>query len=140
MGIAIARNGQLIEWRLKIYHKKWSEEKLRKMMDYIEHVLSAHKINQVGLKESSAYVPSDNYRRVLAGIKGILKKNKVEYKSYSINDLKGSLANKRELMNNILLEHIELLPIARKMQKSGHEYYIKLFEAVCCAQQERIIT
>lgn len=134
MGIALQRNDELYEWKIKTYKGVWSDEKLLKAMNYIEGLIVSHVVNHIACKLPHSSRCSQALKSLIEKIKAIAKEYKLKLHIYSISDLKdfflSGIRNKKSLAGHITIKHPELNRIFLREKENKNQYYLKIFEAV----------
>lgn len=134
VGVAMLRNGDLYDWKVKTYKGSWSEDKLSKAIEYIEGLIITHVIHHIACKIPHTSRSSFGLNALIEKIKKIAKEYKIELHIYSVNDLKSffkkDISNKSQLANHLAVKHPELSLELDKEQRSNHSYYSKMFEAI----------
>ncbi len=134
VGVAILRNGDLYDWKMKSYKGAWSDEKLQKALSYIEKLVITHAIHRIACKVPHNSRSSNGVNQMIEKIKEIALEYKIKFDVYSIEDLKNMF--KMHFENRyILAEHVarrfpELTDIFLRERKNKHKYHIRLFEAI----------
>lgn len=134
IGIAVLRSGELHDWRVKSYKGSWSDEKLNKVVTYIEKLVIDHVICQIACKVPHHSRTSQGVNAIIEKIKTIALEYKIRFETYSIDDLKNLF--KMHFPNSyILSEHVtrkfpELTDIFLRERKNKHKYHIRVFEAL----------
>ncbi len=134
MGIALQRNGTLYEWRVKTYKGVWSDVKLQKAIDQIEHLIIAHVVKHIACKIPHSSRCSKGLKMLIEKIKSIAMEFKLQLHIYSITDLKdlfkSEIRNKKSLVSHVVNEYPELSHIFSRENGIKNSYYLKIFEAV----------
>jgi RNase H-fold protein (predicted Holliday junction resolvase) len=134
MGIALQRNETLYEWQVKTYKGVWSEEKLLKVIDQIEHIIITHVVKHIACKIPHSARCSSGLKLLIEKIKAIAKEFKLQLHIYSITDLKdlfnSEIRNKKSLAFHIANKYPELTHIFLREKENKNQYHLKIFEAV----------
>lgn len=131
IGIAFFRDGILYDWKVRSYKGIWSEDKLQKMMQYLEWLVITRVIYHIACKVPHESRSSVGIKDIVEGLKSIAEEYKISFSTYTIADLKkGGLRNKKELSRYAADRHPELLHQLRKESVNRNPYYTRMFEAI----------
>lgn len=134
IGIALQRNGILYDWRIKSYKGVWSEEKLLKVVTYIETLIVTHVVEHIACKIPHMGRCSEGLKLLIEKIKSIAKKCNSKIHLYSIAELKAlfttSIQNKGALVSYLAETLPELRHLLKKEMRNKNTYYVKVFEAI----------
>jgi Holliday junction resolvasome RuvABC endonuclease subunit len=138
LGIAIIRDGELLDARIKTFPGKWSDSKRKTIVGAILRFLEDFSVTDVTLKTIHEARGSAALNQLIYDIKDIAEKRKLKFVIHTINDLKKYLLKenngRKEIISTYIVEKFpELYSDAEKERKNRHNYYIKMFEAVTCA-------
>ena len=128
IGIAVIRNGHLLDWRTKSYPEKWSKGKVEKILSAIEMMIIHQAISCISCKVPDK--PVDEVNQLLQELKKKAAEFRNDFNLCTLSDLKNKTENKNELMKDIVSKHPELLSMLKKEERNKHTYYSKMFEAV----------
>lgn len=134
LGIALMRNGDLYEWKVKTYKGSWNEEKLQKILNHLDYLLITHVVTQVACKVPHMEKCSQALKMLIERIKGMAAEYRLPFHQYSIEELKynldGDIRNKSFLADYITSLYPELTPILVSEKENKNPYHTKVFEAV----------
>lgn len=134
IGIAFLRNGILYDWKIKSYKGIWSEEKLLKVMSYIESVIEAHVVEHIACKVPHIGRSSFGLKLLIEKITSIAEKYNAKLHLYTIKELKdlftAGLENKSALVRYLADNLPELRHLLTKELRNKNVYYVKVFEAI----------
>ncbi len=138
MGIAVIRDGELVESRVKTFKGTWSKSKLAYILGVIEKVWEYYGITEVVIKKVDP-IKSSKQLEVLTNrtIRQMTQKG-MKMNMYSIYDLNAATGSKKRHLHSSIAEYVlEIYPGLRgeylKERNNRREYYSKMFEAVLCA-------
>jgi len=136
MGIAILKNSELIEWKIKTFKGRWSQVKQHCIITAIKKVIKQYGITEIAFKTPDPKRSSPELNRLIAAVKKLAVKNEIKVYSCSLSDLKCtySKVTKAELWEHIALQYPELFFEYQREQMNSNSYYEKIFEAVACAK------
>ncbi|MBS1631486.1 MAG: hypothetical protein JST10_02825 [Bacteroidetes bacterium] len=137
IGIALLKDGDLVDWKLKSFQPKWSEQKLHLLVQYISRYLSH--ADAVAIKIPDELPTSHNYIQLVATLNVLLERNGIKAVYYMLSDLKkhhcaNVVVTKETLSACIATKYPELVPKHSKEQTNKWGYYSKIFEAVAAAR------
>ena len=137
IGIAVYKEGEFVEWKIKAFNEKWSLEKLEKIKEYIIGIIKAHQISCIALKTPHSGRTSPDLEKVVQTIEKIAYKQGIEHCGYALEDIKqlcqGKVrTNKYHLAEFISKKHPELNYEFERHQEKPSAYYLRIFEAVSC--------
>lgn len=134
IGIAMLRNGDLLECKVKSFKGAWSDEKLEKVVLHIRSMIQQHAVKHIACKTNHESRTSFRVKAIMERVQALALEFEIEFNKYSIDDLKGLF--KMHFHNtHILAEHIakrfpELADIFMRERKSKNKYHYKVFEAL----------
>lgn len=137
LGIAIIKGNELRLWQTKRWKKKWSPEKLRALLEYLDALIRQYGITAIGVKVP----PRGHYSHGLLALVSELAKAVATYrlpmKTYRIQELKKMCAQRslnRDGMMRCIIRRFDFLQSHYlKEQSSKHSYHVKMFEAILAA-------
>lgn len=136
LGIAISKNRQLIDWRVKTFHGKWSEKKQKKIVVFLSRELHRHHVQVLAIKLPHPIRSSQWLGGLLTEIQSVATSLHIELHIYYIEDIKllcNEIGNKKELSEYIVQLYPEVWNEYEKHKSDKHGYYIKMFEAIASA-------
>ena len=138
MGLAVIRNGELIEWQVKTFKGTWSKDKLKHILGAIRKICDYFDVNAITLKKVDPIRSSAQLELLTDHLTAWTKKNTMRVATYSIHDLNAYTGRKQRNLHHAISEHVlEIYPALRqeymKERNNECEYYSKMFEAVLCA-------
>ena len=138
VGIAILSGGNLLDCRIRTFHDKWSEDKLKDILDAIQRTIRERDITAVGLKAPLPALCSENIRRITEGIQALCSLQHIEVVHCPLLDMKRKYTAKQRTDKGILVSALafkypELISLCTGSRRN--KYKDKLFEAVECAER-----
>lgn len=136
IGLAIIRNRQLNDCRVKTFPDKWSEKKQRKIVDFLSSELHRSHVGVLAIKLPHPIRGSRWLSGLLTEIQSIATSLHIEVHIYYIENIKllcNEIGNKKELGDYIVHLYPEVWNEHEKHQNDKHGYYTKLFEAIASA-------
>lgn len=138
LGISILYNSDLRDWRLKVFHGKWSKEKFEKIKRSMGDLLMKYEPDYVALKKLHPSRRSENLKVLVNWIKAQTKRKGIKINEYSIKELerffiKDKKLNKKNLIDQTLKEYPDLHLEYLKKQKSN--YTDRIVESVALASR-----
>lgn len=145
-GIALIRNGTLVDWKSKSYRGKWSENKLSRIIGSLEKIIERNGVKKIGCKVA-LQIKTYKIDSIVAALKDVAKQRDISFCITFIEELK---ANENAQISNkeLYIEHLsglfpELTPMLRRHRKVKTEYYFRVFEAIGaalhCYNEQRVI-
>jgi len=138
IGIAVIRNGELIDYRVKTFKQRWSKEKQKEILGFIQTLIEYFTVQEVVVKPCNPLRASKRINQLSLELKKLLGGRKVNTHFYSLATVKLGLAikskNKEGLMEAITERYFELRKIYLKEINNRHSYYEKMFEAIAIAK------
>ena len=141
MGMAVLRDGALVDWRIKTFWKKWSTDKLEAIITVIHKQISRFEITSITLKKPVGSHCSGNIQRIVDRIQALSRERHIKLRECTIRDLKQRYtsdyrANKGILISALAVRYPELSTAYSKERSNRNPYHAKLFEAIECALTE----
>lgn len=138
MGLAIVRNGVLVDWRTQTFPGKWSLQKQEHITAALRKVIEEHQVEIVAMKMIHPSLRSAAFLSLTREIKNLLGQLQVSLDCYTIDNLKEYCEYNEKGNKQILIEYIkhrypELFHECTKEEKNENVYYIKMLEAVIAA-------
>ena len=138
LGIAVFQGPEILDWRIKSLKRRWSKEKMKKAQKLISEFIEKYKPNFLAIKRLHPSRRSLNLARLVARIKGFLKRKGFKIYQYSIKDLeeffiKEGKLNKKNLGEAIVSEYPVLFHELKKEKRNKNPYFVKVFEATALA-------
>ncbi|MCW3120976.1 MAG: hypothetical protein JWQ38_468 [Flavipsychrobacter sp.] len=142
IGLAVIRNGELIEWKVKTFKEKWSWEKRRQILATIARICEYHSVTTLVLKKVDPLRSSRQLDKLIVAILRQAERNQIKTVKYSLADLDYDLqTGKKQTKDNVASQVADKHPELRKdylrARNSNKEYHMKMFEAVAMAEQFR---
>ncbi len=140
VGLALIRNGELVEWKVKTFKEKWSWEKRKQILSTIGRICQYHSVTVLVLKKVDPLRSSRELDKLIIGILRQAKRNHIKTMRYSLADLDYDLrTGKKQTKDNVASQVTEKRPELRKeylhARNCNKEYHMKMFEAVALAEQ-----
>src|ERR1041384_2505677 len=88
LGIAILKDGELLDSRIKSFPGKWSEVKQKTILGAISEYINHFGITVIALKTIHISRSAAALNQVIHGIKELSEKRKIKFCIYTIHDLK----------------------------------------------------
>lgn len=135
IGIAVEDGKELIEWRVRRFRGKWSDEKRATILRYIEKVITKHHIEAITVKTPETHYHTAAFAALKNGLITLAKEKNIPIYGYTIRDMKSWYRVQGDTFKEALMEAmLDLRPelkheyLKEKKYKTG--YYIRIFEAV----------
>ena len=132
MGLALMRGRSLEDWQVKNFEGKWSNMKLRIIVQTVGRYIQDHAVNFVALKVPEECRSSPSIEMLTDALIRLCESKNIPLYTFTITDLKTycRAGNKKELIQYVLAIYPELSCVSAKSQKIKKVYYVKIFEAV----------
>lgn len=135
LGLAVIKNSELVDWRVKAFLEKWSDKKLKKILTSLYLFILNHSITVIALKKLDTSRSSKALDEMVKKIGEIAKRRRIKIYHYSIDEIKNCFAN---------AENMKKIGVAKMVAESNKElqheldkeiqnknvYHMKMFEAV----------
>jgi len=138
IGLAVIRNGELVEWRVKTFKGEWSKDKLHYMLRKLDAICGYCAVTAIAMKKVDPAKGSRQLETLTARILKLAHKKRIPIVTYSLYDLHSVTDGKYRSAKKSISEHVlDTYPKLRreylKERNNKREYYTKMFEAVLCA-------
>jgi hypothetical protein len=134
MGIAVFRNGVLVDWRVLSFKGSWNKQKLKSILDSVTELINEFAITSIAIRLPNAERSSDGLDTLVAHLHQLAKAHKIPLHAFAMSDLKKQKdITKRTLIKQVAEKYPELAHEYLKAHRKGKEYYEKLFIAVAVA-------
>lgn len=132
-GLALIQNGTLVDWKVKSYDGRLSENKLIRIVLSFEKLIQRHGVKRIGVKVPG-HIKTLAIDYLVRALNKICTKKDISLCIISIEDLKSNesldVSNKESYMEFLSTRFPELTPLLKRHKKLKTEYYFKVFEAV----------
>jgi len=145
VGIAIFKDWDLFDWRIKLLKGRWSKDKIDKVISMISEYIELYDLNTIVLKKLHRSRSSKNLKLLVSKIKSLAIKKKIKIYEYSIKELEGMFLNeerhnKRTLAEKMVSDYPFLIHELEKEKSHKNPYHLRMFEAVAlgaaCFQEQ----
>jgi len=132
VGTAILKDGVLIDWGVKMFKEKWSDQKLQRIVTVLEAIIRRYGIKTIALKSVHISKASKELEVLVHAIVLVARQLKIHLRTYTIEELKhhcNGAPNKELIMSYVF----QLYPEVEKTIRFGKEnslYHMKTIEAV----------
>lgn len=135
IGIAIFKDGMLLDCRTKTFPGKWTAKKCRTILNVLDTIFLENRVTAVAVKVPDANSHLKHFDTVLGCINVICERNSIIPKYYTLSQLKRKhskteVVNKKVLLASIALQYPELQALYHKSQRNKSKYFERMFEAV----------
>jgi len=142
MGMAIAYNGELCDFRVRTFYGKWTEEKRRGMVANIERAIERYGITRLAVKTPKPAHCTQRIRDLISDIERLSEQRHIKLSVCTISALKrqynGQISGNKQALIRAIIEkypqYPQLAEIYSKERSNHNAYYVKLFEAIACAE------
>lgn len=136
-GIAILRNGELIDWHTKCFKGAWSETKLLALLATISTLCMRHGVATIACKVPHPKRSSQQLDTLLRLIALQAYQAGIAFRFYPLDVLKTEgIRNRKALIARLARAYPELGTEFKREQQNRTAYYLRMFEAVACASLE----
>jgi len=136
-GVAILYHEQLIHWKTHAFNGRWSESKLKAILDRCERYILEYDISHVTIKIPPSSHHSKGLLLLLKRLTGLVKLRGCLVDCQTKADLKRFVPeakNAESLMSYIATRHPVLSFEYHRERRGRQRYYLKMFEAVLAAE------
>ena len=138
IGLAVIRNGELVDWNVKTFKGEWSKDKLKYIMHKLESICDYCQVTTIALKKVDPSKGSRPLEVLTAHIAKLACGKRIPIVAYSIYDLHSVTDERYRSAKKSIGEYVlDTYPRLRqeylKERNNKREYYTKMFEAVLCA-------
>jgi hypothetical protein len=138
IGVAIIQRHELRSYKVLVFKKPWSKQKLRIILQQLRRILTLPGCF-VGIKVPPPAYRSRQLKQLLTAVALQLNKQSAQYKLFTIDDLKAHCfphqkSNKRALLQCIGKKYPQLYLKYERETQNRHAHYTKLFEATIAAE------
>jgi hypothetical protein len=138
IGLAVMRDGELIEWRIKTFKGSWSHGKLKDILFVLTRYIEGHRVKVITLKKPDNHRSSTGLDQLVSELTVWAKMNRIKVVSFTLPEMKKQFSKeknfgKTEMIKQVALRYPELYPEYNKEQRNKREYYLKMVEAVAIA-------
>lgn len=134
VGIALLRNGELHQWKVKSYKGIYEPAKVDRTLLYIEKLIVMQIVHSIACKVPHPKRTSLVLNRVIQRIQEIAEEYKIDIRIYTIEDLKSlfkmKFSNKYLLAEYVAKKYPQLNAILIRERKNKVRYHIRTFEAI----------
>lgn len=133
VGVALFINGQLTDWELCRFNKKWSPEKLTRIMQAITDWILTYRVTAVAVKIPNELPRSTAFIQLVGSLNVTFEANAIHTAYFTLKDLKKAFEVKEN--KEMLYEKVVALypATSREYQKdicNAKPMYFKVFEAI----------
>jgi Holliday junction resolvasome RuvABC endonuclease subunit len=138
IGLAVMRDGELIDWRVKTFKGSWTHGKLKDILFALTRYIEYHNVKVIALKKPDIQRSSTGVNQVVSELTVWAKMNRIKGVSFSLQEMKKHFSkekdfSKEEMIKLVALKYPELYSDYNKEQRNKSEYYEKMFEAIASA-------
>ena len=138
IGIAVLNGTELIDWKLKSFPGKWTNEKEEKVKRTIEDYFKLYRPNAVSVKIIYPSRSSSQIHTVLKYINELARWHRIWLYQFSIEQVKQKFfkdkkSNKKEIAEMVAAMFPILFHQLHQKTHNKNLYYMRVFEAVALA-------
>lgn len=135
IGIAVMKEGEVVDAKIKPFNGIWSIEKLDLVETYFSEIIKKYSIKVVVLKVPPAVYITSRLAEVISRIKEVAKRSNCEVVTFTHHEVKHHFFGKRRTHTRMLVKRIveitqDFLLEANREQENHSGYYFKMFEAI----------
>ena len=139
MGVALLKDGQLMDWKVQSFSGEWSGKKLEIVIRYIDTYIDRNKVTAIAIKIPDELPVSANYIQLVGTLNALFERKGIMPVYYTLSDLKKhhcpkEKVNKARLAACVAARYPELIPEYQKESNNRNSYYSKVFEAIATAR------
>ena len=140
VGLAVIRDGELVEWKVKTFKETWSTEKRKAILGTIRRLCQYHTVGALCIKKIDPLRSSPQLDRLMRNFVKQAKRYGIKAQLYSLSDLDydlrtGKRQTKDKLAEQVAEHHPEVKDAYLRERNNRREYYTKMFEAIAMAEQ-----
>lgn len=135
IGIAVLKDNELLDWKLKSFPDYWSKSKCSLIIGTLRKVIDQYEPQRIAIKTPAEAQQSKQLRELLSLLVKIVNSKQLPLYSYTLSDLKQCFGcSSKEILILTLTNHFpELAHTYKKVVRYKNGYYNKTFEAVAVA-------
>jgi len=138
IGLAMMRNGDLVDWKVKTFKGEWSKDKLEYILRQLDAICRYYSVTAIALKKVDPSKGSRQLEVLTAGIIKLARRKRIPIDTYTIHDLHSVADGRYRSAKKSIAEFVlDTYPTLRREylreRNNKREYYTKMFEAVVCA-------
>lgn len=135
LGLAIIKQGRLVEYAMHLHKSSWSASKANKIVTSLEPCVRQYCITNVVLSIPYAHHQTEAFKTLISRIKAFFATKDIPVYTEAPEALNtlcppGQKKTKKVLMHSLTLQFPQLTYCHNKELRNKNRYYIKLFEAV----------
>lgn len=138
VGLALLRSGELVEWHVKSFKHKWSDDKRAAIITSIKQLCELNGVRKIALKKIQPQHLSLPLINLQSSVISFAHAHKIALHQYALSDLayenRGGRRTKKTLSEAIAKKHPRLRNAYLKEHSNRREYYSKMFEAIAIAE------
>jgi hypothetical protein len=137
IGLAVIENGALVTFQVKVFLEHWSDEKQRRIIQYLSQHLPSDPSQKLAIAVPPEQYASARVKALIGNIKRYCQQRGTpvtDYHQEAIHSLGSSTkAKKKVLMHKLVQRYPDLNYFYERELRNSQPYYVKLFEAVAAA-------
>lgn len=135
IGFAIIHNGELVDWRMKLFKQLWTKKKLESMVSFFRRLMEVNNVTDLAVKIQRSSSRSKNIQDLLSRVKELASEKNTTFRAYSLRDLKDYCKAEgtetiSDLIRYIVHRNPQLAVEYDKECSNRNSYYVKMFEAI----------
>ena len=142
LGMAVVYDGELSDFRVRTFYGAWNNDKRTEMIETIQQAVTRYGITKIVVKTPKPFHCSQSITELTNDILQLAEKLKIRVIVCTISMLirhnkDNSIDTKQSLIQSIIRKyplHRQLADLYAKERKNHTPYYVKLFEAIACAE------
>jgi len=142
MGLAVIRDRELTDCRVKTFKGSWSDSKLRDIVYVLKTYIEDKEITTVTLKKPDVFRTSNGLELLISELKALCQRSKIQMTMLSLRALKENYSLEKGFTKSKMIKEVasgfpELYVDYNKEQRNKNKYYAKMFEAIALARFNR---
>ena len=138
VGIAILKDNELVDWRVKTFKGQWCSYKLSAIQRWFEKVAEFYSVDAIALKIPGLIESSPGLKDLIGYCRAQFNCKGINVAVFTIGDLKAQFLpqgrnNKKALLECITEKFPEVYLASRKEKSNRNPHYISMFEAIGAA-------
>jgi len=139
IGIALWKQGQLQDARIKSFTGSWTESKLKDILFAMQNIITDNDTTTIAIKKPASVRSSPALTKLVSEPIILAKRKKIAVHTYSFNELKQFYSDDRtftkaDLIKAVAMKYPELRTAYNREQSNHNRYYTKMFEAITAAE------
>ena len=138
-GLALLRDGELVDWKVKSFKGHWTTSKLKDILYCIQTYIKKNEVISVVIKKPNVFRSSTGLEQMISELRILLERMGVPMILLSLRTMKAQYSTnkgftKAQMLKEAVQPFPELYTEFNKEVKSKNGYYVRMFEAFILAK------